>query len=109
MPAHVNTDATRQPLSDDDARASACTTLVELLRVRAATSPDRIVYRFLPGDGKPEQRITYAELDRRAAGLAARIRETARPGDRALLLVPPSLDYVAAYFACLYARVVAVP
>ena len=109
MPAHVNTDATRQPLSDDDARASACTTLVELLRFRAAASPDRIVYRFLPGDGKPEQRISYAELDRRAAGLAARIRETARPGDRALLLVPPGLDYVAAYFACLYARVVAVP
>lgn len=97
------------PVADDDARAAACETLVELLRFRADASPDRIVYRFLPGDTKPEQRITYRELDRRARALAATIAQTATPGDRALLLVPPGLDYVAAYFACLYAGVIAVP
>lgn len=95
--------------TSDDARAAGCRTLVELLRFRAETSPDRVVYRFLPGDTKPEQRITYRELDRRAKGLAARIAETAQRGDRALLLIPPGLDYVAAYFACLYAGVIAVP
>ena len=95
--------------SEDDLRAARCITLVELLRLRADLSPDRIVYRFLPGDSKPEQRITYAMLDRRARSLAVRIRETAKKGSRALLLVPPGLDYVAAYFGCLYAGVVAVP
>lgn len=97
------------PPTADDARAASCTTLVDLLTYRAQTTPDRVVYRFLPGDNKPEQRITYAELDRRAAAIAARVRETAQNGDRALLLIPPGLDYVAAYFGCLYARVVAVP
>jgi acyl-CoA synthetase (AMP-forming)/AMP-acid ligase II len=30
-------------------------------------------------------------------------------GERALLLYPPGLDYLAAFFGCLYAGVVAVP
>ena len=95
--------------SKDDLRAERSTTLVELLCFRAQSSPERVVYRFLPGDNKAEQRITYAELDRRARAVAVRIRETAQRGSRALLLVPPGLDYVAAYFGCLYAGVVAVP
>ena len=94
---------------DDDARAAGCDTLVALLRYRAESSGERVVYRFLPGDGKPELRISYRELDRRARSLAVRILETASAGDRALLLIPPGLDYVAAYFGCLYARVIAVP
>src|SRR3954465_10180640 len=90
-------------LADDDARAAGCETLVALLRYRAESSGERIVYRFLPGDGKPELRISYRELDRRARSLAVRILETASAGDRALLLIPPGLDYVAAFFGCLYA------
>lgn len=86
-----------------------CGTLVELLRLRAADAPDRMVFRFLPGENKAELGITYAELDRRSRALAARIAEVAQPGDRALLLIPAGLDYVAAYFGCLYAGVIAVP
>src|SRR5437773_5787920 len=93
----------------DDVRAAGCETLVDLLPFRAETSPEQVVYRFLPGDTKPEQRITYRALDRRAKEVAARIAETAKRGDRALLLIPPGLDYVAAYFGCLYAGVIAVP
>jgi 8-amino-7-oxononanoate synthase len=96
-------------IADDDVRAAGCDTLVDLLRFRAQASPDRVVYRFLPGDQKAEQRVTYAELDTRARGIAARILAAAKPGDRTLLLVPPGLDYVASYFGCLYAGVVAVP
>ena len=95
--------------SDDDVRAAGCETLVDLLRFRAESSPSRVVYRFVPGDSKDVQRITYEQLDRRAKSLAARIRESAAPGDRVLLLVPPGLDYVAAYFACLFAGTIAVP
>jgi 8-amino-7-oxononanoate synthase len=95
--------------TDDDVRAAGCETLVDLLRFRAQTSPNRVVYHFFPGDGKTEERITYEELDRRAKSVAARIRETAKGGERALLLVPPGLDYVAGYFGCLYAGVIAVP
>jgi 8-amino-7-oxononanoate synthase len=99
----------QSPLSGDDARAAECATLVELLRYRASASPERVVFRFLPGDNKAEQAITYAALDRRARSIAAHVQETSARGARALLLVPPGLDYVAAYFGCLYAGVVAVP
>jgi 8-amino-7-oxononanoate synthase len=94
---------------DDDVLSAGCDTLVDVLRLRASASPDRVVYRFIPGDSKPEQGITYRQLDQRARSIAARIRETAAPGARALLLIPPGLDYVAAYFGCLYAGVIAVP
>jgi len=105
----VHNTKQRSGSREDDARAAGCETLVDLLRFRAQAMPDRVVYRFLPGDNKPELCITYRELERRAQGLAVRMAETAKPGDRALLLVPPGLDYVASYFACLFAGVIAVP
>lgn len=93
----------------DDIRAAACETLVDVLHFRARTSPDRILYRFVPGESKPELAMSYRDLRDRALSLAARITEYAKPGDRALLLIPPGLDYITAYFACLCAGVIAVP
>ena len=85
-----------------------CQTLVELLRSRAEQAPDRQAYVFLDREGAERERLTYAELDRRARAIAVAIGSAARPGDRALILHPPSLEYVAAFFGCLYAGVVAV-
>lgn len=93
----------------DEVRAAGCQTLVDVLRFRAALHPERVVFRFLPGDRKPEQPLSFAGLHQRSAAIAARVLSVARPGDRALLLIPTGLDYVAAYFGCLYAGVIAVP
>jgi amino acid adenylation domain-containing protein/non-ribosomal peptide synthase protein (TIGR01720 family) len=83
--------------------------LVELLQERAASAPEGVAYRFL-GDGETgECRITYAELNRRARSIAAYLQEACARGERALLLYPPGLAYVEAFFGCLYAGVVAVP
>ena len=95
-------------LSSDE-RAARSETLVELLRVRANENGSQGAYRFLPGEKRGEQRITYAQLDERARAIAVAIGERAKKGDRALLLVPPGLDYIAAYFGCQYAGVIAVP
>ncbi len=86
--------------------------LVEILRWRAQHQPDRLAYRFLnfPGEGEPEvTTLTYAELDRKARAIGALLQELSARGDRALLLYPASLDYVAAFFGCLYGGIVAVP
>ncbi|MBW1600733.1 AMP-binding protein [Streptomyces sp. JJ66] len=84
-------------------------TLVELLRVRAEAAPDRTAYRFL-GDDDSAETISYAELDRDARAVAGLLRERgAKATDRALLLYPPGLDYIRAFFGALYARVVPVP
>ncbi|MEU6084912.1 AMP-binding protein [Streptomyces sp. NPDC047108] len=82
---------------------------VSILRQRARTAPDSPAFTFLEGELNVADTLTYGELDRRAASLAARLRETLSPGDRALLLHPAGLDYVVAFYACLYARVIAVP
>jgi acyl-CoA synthetase (AMP-forming)/AMP-acid ligase II/acyl carrier protein len=48
-------------------------------------------------------------LDERARAIAAEVRRFAEPGDRALLVYPPGLDFVAGFFGCMYAGVLAVP
>ncbi len=93
----------------DDIIGSSCETLVDVLRLRADTNGDHVVYRFLPGDAEEDVPLTFADLDRRARAIAARLQDQAQPGDRAILLYQPGLDYIAAYFACLYAGVIAVP
>ena len=83
--------------------------LTSRLRERAQREPERRAYTFLT-DGEEEQgSLTYAGLDARARAIAAALQERCRPGDRALLLCPPGLEFAAAFFGCLYAGVVAVP
>jgi amino acid adenylation domain-containing protein len=84
-------------------------TLGELLRWRAERTPDRLAYTFLVDGEEAEARLTYGELDRRARAVAARLQEMDAAGERALLLYPPGIDYIAGFFGCLYAGVVAVP
>ncbi|MYW69885.1 AMP-binding protein [Streptomyces sp. SID8379] len=85
-------------------------TLSELLRDRAGDRPDAIGYTYL-SDGEAEREtLSYKDLDARASAIAAALHAAGTaPGDRALLLLTPGLDYVAAFFGCLYAGVVAVP
>ncbi|MBX9656324.1 AMP-binding protein, partial [bacterium] len=83
--------------------------LVEALQERAQRFPDHRALTFLV-DGETEQvNWTYADLDRRARQVAQYLRERTVPGDRAVLVFPPSLDYIAAFYGCLYAGVIAVP
>ncbi|MEU6734761.1 fatty acyl-AMP ligase [Streptomyces physcomitrii] len=81
----------------------------QLLRERAEQTPDALAYRFVAEDESAEE-ISYAELDRRARAVAARILETTggRPVP-ALLLFAPGPDYLAGLFGCFYAGVPAVP
>jgi acyl-CoA synthetase (AMP-forming)/AMP-acid ligase II/acyl carrier protein len=82
--------------------------MVELLAGQAAEQPDRTAFMFLDDrDGVSE--ITYGELDRRARAIAARLQLELRPGDRALLVFPAGLEFISAFFGCMYAGVVAVP
>jgi len=83
-------------------------TLVDLLKWRARKTSQEIVFIFVASDGA-EVTVTYADLDQRAQMVASALRGVSEPGDRALLLLPTGLDYVAAFFGCLYAGVVAVP
>ncbi|HLE83084.1 MAG TPA: AMP-binding protein, partial [Thermoanaerobaculia bacterium] len=81
--------------------------LVHVLRDRARRQPDGEGYLFLARGEEVSERLTWGELDRRARTIAARL--TGIGAERALLLYPPGLEFVAAFFGCLYAGTAAVP
>ena len=89
--------------------AFAGESLVELLRFRARAQPKDDAFVFLHDGEREGDAVTYAELDRRSRMAAAVLQGRVSPGARALLMYPPGLDFVSAFFGCLYARVVAVP
>jgi 8-amino-7-oxononanoate synthase len=83
--------------------------LVELLRHRARCQSEDIAFTYLV-DGENEQiHLTYAELDRQARAIGAWLEAQDLAGERALLLYPPGLEFIAAFFGCLYGGVIAVP
>jgi amino acid adenylation domain-containing protein/FkbM family methyltransferase len=75
----------------------------------AARTPDRTAYLFLSEGEEEQDRLTYAALDARARAIAAALGRSFQPGERALLVDPPGLDFIAAFFGCLYAGLIAVP
>jgi acyl-CoA synthetase (AMP-forming)/AMP-acid ligase II len=83
--------------------------LVELGRARADSLGDQPLYTFLPERSEDAAHLSYAGLDVRARAIAAALQRLGAGGQRALLLYPPGLEFVAAFFGCLYAGVVAVP
>src|SRR5258708_170707 len=84
--------------------------LVELGRARAASHGDQPLYTFYPDRaGAAPAQLSYAGLDLRARAIGAALQREGAAGQRALLLYPPGLDFVAAFFGCLYGGVVAVP
>jgi acyl-CoA synthetase (AMP-forming)/AMP-acid ligase II len=85
------------------------TTLVDLLRYRAIYQPNVTAYTFLLDGEKEEVSLTYEELDRKARAIAVSLQSFCPSGERALLIYPPGLEYIVAFFGCLYAGVIAVP
>jgi acyl-CoA synthetase (AMP-forming)/AMP-acid ligase II/7-keto-8-aminopelargonate synthetase-like enzyme len=82
---------------------------MDMLCHRARCQPNDTAFIFLT-DGKDEQvRLTYRELDRKARAIAAWLESLDMVGQRALLFYPPGLEFIEAFFGCLYAKVVAVP
>ncbi|MES1241168.1 MAG: AMP-binding protein [Acidobacteriota bacterium] len=84
-------------------------TLVDLLRRRAAESPEDTAYVFLLDGEQEESRLTLGELDQAARAVGARLQELGAAGRPVAVLEPPGLDFVKALFGCLYAGAVAVP
>ncbi len=84
-------------------------TLVDLVRHRARYQGNDIAFTYLV-DGENEQvHLTNRELDRQARAIGAWLQSLDLAGERALLLYPAGLEFIAAFFGCLYAGVVAVP
>lgn len=82
--------------------------LTDRIANNALRTPTQLAVKFLRGDSTPES-WSYADLQKRIDSVALAVQKEARVGDRALLLYPQGLDFVAAFLGCLEAGVIAVP
>jgi len=83
-------------------------TLAEVLQASTLEFPERVALAFETETDSQEQ-WTYRDLDQRARVVAAWLGERAKIGDRALLVYPPGLEFIAAFLGCVYAGVLPVP
>jgi acyl-CoA synthetase (AMP-forming)/AMP-acid ligase II/acyl carrier protein len=91
-------------------RTNICVhSLVDLAELRATNDAGGAAYTFLTDGESTERAISYKELDGQARAIAARMLELAQSEDRALLLYAPGVEFLPAFFGCLYARIIAVP
>lgn len=86
----------------------AIQTVVSLLRMRAEQQADSVAYTFVSAAGRSAE-ITYAELDKRAGAVGSVLSNLHVYGKPVLLLYPPGIEYISAFFGCLYAGGIAVP
>ena len=84
-------------------------TLVDLLEWRARSQPDRLAYTFLTDSNSDRIDLTWTQLHDKAQLIAQTLMSVGAAGKTVLLLYPSDLEYVAAFFGCLYAGAIAVP
>lgn len=83
--------------------------LVSLLESRATLAPDKPAYFFL-GDGTNiSDSLTYQQLAEKAKTVAGYLQSKRKRSERAILLYPSGLEFIIAFFGCLYAGIIAVP
>lgn len=68
-----------------------------------------MAYQFLNDGETAGDRLTYGQLAAQAQAMATSLQALISPGDRVLLLLPSGLNFIAAFFGCLWVQVVAVP
>ena len=77
------------------------------------TEINQVLLRWLEDKGEETRSMTWKEVDTLTTNLArCMISPTGwalKKGDRALLVYPPSLDFIICFIACLKAGIVAVP
>lgn len=83
--------------------------MIDCLERHGERHPEKAAYIFLSEKLLPERVLTFAQLRIEARQFACRLMRATQTGDRALLILPAGLDFIIAFFGCLYAGVVAVP
>ena len=84
-------------------------TLIDLLRGRAQDQTEKTAYTFLRHEQSSNSVLTYQDLDLRARAIGAYLKAHGGANERVMLFFPPGLEFVEAFFGCLYAGAVAAP
>ena len=86
--------------------------VLSMLHGRASLRPDDVAFTFTDYTddwaGVPES-LTWSQLSRRTLNVARELSLHASVGERAVILAPQSLDYIAAFLGSMRAGLIAVP
>ena len=93
------------PQTDDSATA----TVIGLLQARARQYGSKVAFRNFADTQADPVEVSYATLDRRAKRIAARLQSFCGTLERVLLVFPPGVEYVSAFFGSVYSGNFAVP
>jgi fatty-acyl-CoA synthase len=87
-------------------------TLISLIDRNIANVGDAIAYRYLDYtravDGQAIE-VTWTQFGARLQAIGARVQQAAGRGERAAILAPQGIDYVAGFYAAIKAGTIAVP
>ncbi|HET9892166.1 MAG TPA: AMP-binding protein [Mycobacterium sp.] len=87
-------------------------TILSMLHGRASMRPDDVAYTFTDYQDDWEgvaQGLTWSQLSRRTLNVARELGQHGSAGDRAVILAPQGLDYIAAFLGAMQAGLIAVP
>jgi thioester reductase-like protein len=86
-------------------------TIWDPIRANALTHPDKLLYAFLDVDGRIRESHRYESFVERTTDIAWHIRRnhSLKPGERVLLVYPPGLEMICAFFACVRLGLIPVP
>lgn len=83
--------------------------MIDVLRRHAAERSERLLCSFSSDGTESPIRWTYQDVDEHARRIAGWLQEHNMAERPVLLAFPPSIDFVAAFLGCLYAKSIAVP
>ncbi|GAA4540820.1 fatty-acid--AMP ligase FAAL21/FadD21 [Mycobacterium paraffinicum] len=86
--------------------------VVSLLRERAGLQPDDVAFRYTDYEqdwAGVTETVTWAQLYQRTLNVAHELKRHGAVGDRAVILAPQGLAYIAAFLGAMQAGLIAVP
>lgn len=88
---------------------NAFNNIIDLVNYRSDKCSNRVLYTTLANGEEEENQLTFNGLANNAKIIAGILQQDLRFGDRALLLFPAGLDFINAFYGCLYSGIIAVP
>lgn len=83
--------------------------LPHVLAHRAATIGDKPLYHYMAARATTPVTLTYRELHDHSCMLAATLQQHGLQGKNALLMYPPGLEFIEAFFSCMRGNISAIP
>ncbi|MEZ4461966.1 MAG: thioester reductase domain-containing protein [bacterium] len=90
---------------------SSITSILDRFYEWTERTPDQLLFAFLDKSGRTTESYTYAQFLQRTTDIASYLWRThpMEPGSRVLLVYPPGVEMICAFFACVRLGLIPVP